>query len=434
MDMPTSQYNLAYESSDQDLTSSSIDTLTIQQDLARAHGFDPSKTRILAFNAAPPTQERTAEDLKRLYNSASKPAMQPLQRRRILTTPERVLDAPGLMDDYYLNLLDWSTDNQVAIGLGAGVYLWGADTGDVIPLCELPNADQDYVSSVKFSQDAAFVAVGTCDGNIHVYDIEARQKIRTMKHSPGIRVSSLAWNEHILASGAKDGSIWLHDVRVAEHKIAELVNHTAEICGLAWRSDGKQLASGGNDNVVNIWEPADRTGKITPLFQQTRHTAAVKALAWCPWQLNLLATGGGTQDKHIHFWNTGTGALLHSIDAQSQVTALIWSPMHHRELLSAHGFPGYQLTLWSYPGLQRIIEIPAHETRVLHACVCPIDNEIVATAASDENLKFWKIWEPKRQDKKEKIPTQPTMTTGSKAKPMISSRTTTTSRPRSLIR
>ena len=34
------------------------------------------------------------------------------------------------------------------------------------------------------------------------------------------------------------------------------------------------------------------------------HSAAVKALAWCPWQRDLLASGGGSRDKTIKFWNT----------------------------------------------------------------------------------------------------------------------------------
>ena len=38
--------------------------------------------------------------------------------RNIPNTPERILDAPNLIDDYYLNLLDWSVDNVVSVGLG----------------------------------------------------------------------------------------------------------------------------------------------------------------------------------------------------------------------------------------------------------------------------------------------------------------------------
>ena len=33
------------------------------------------------------------------------------------------------------------------------------------------------------------------------------------------RVGCLDWNQHILASGGREGDILLHDVRVAEHQV-----------------------------------------------------------------------------------------------------------------------------------------------------------------------------------------------------------------------
>ena len=44
-----------------------------------------------------------------------------------------------------------------------------------------------------------------------------------------------------------------------------------------------------------------------------------QALDWCPFQRNLLATGGGTADRHIRFWNAATGTCLNSVDTKSQV-------------------------------------------------------------------------------------------------------------------
>ncbi|KAB2637353.1 protein FIZZY-RELATED 2-like [Pyrus ussuriensis x Pyrus communis] len=41
--------------------------------------------------------------------------------------PQKVLDAPALQDDFYLNLVDWSSHNVLAVGLGNCVYSWNAD-------------------------------------------------------------------------------------------------------------------------------------------------------------------------------------------------------------------------------------------------------------------------------------------------------------------
>jgi len=60
-------------------------------------------------------------------------------RYRVLPkSPERVLDAPDVVDDYYLNILDWSNTNMVAIALRDQVYLWQAHTAEIIRLqCDL---------------------------------------------------------------------------------------------------------------------------------------------------------------------------------------------------------------------------------------------------------------------------------------------------------
>jgi len=379
----------------------SPNTVAYQDSLANACGVNLN-TRILQFKPAPPESSKPI-DLRKQYNRPLKPANASSAqfRRRIATAPERVLDAPGLIDDYYLNLLDWSSCNQVAIGLERNVYVWSADEGTVN--CLLETSPDTYVSSVKWSQDGAYVSVGLGTGEVQIWDVAEGVKIRSM-FGHDTRVGVMGWNKHILSTGSRSGLVFNHDVRIAEHKVAELVQHTSEVCGLEWRSDGAQLATGGNDNLVCIW---DARSLAVPKFTKTNHKAAVKALAWCPWNMSLLATGGGSYDRHIHFWNTTSGARVNSIDTGSQVTSLRWST-HYREIVSTSGFPDNSLSIWSYPTLVRNVEIPAHESRVLHSCLSP-DGQMLATAAADESLKFWKIFEKK--------PGTPSITTtGSSAK------------------
>jgi cell division cycle protein 20 (cofactor of APC complex) len=205
-------------------------------------------------------------------------------------------------------------------------------------------------------------------------------------HGHETRVGVMGWNQHTLSTGARSGLVYNHDVRIAQHKIAELVSHTSEVCGLEWRADGAQLATGGNDNLVSIW---DARSLAVPKFTKTNHKAAVKALSWCPWAPNVLATGGGSYDRHIHFWNTTTGARVNSIDTGSQVTSLRWSP-HYKEIVSTSGFPDNSISIWSYPTLVRNVEIPAHETRVLHSCLSP-DGQMLATAGKSYLVITFKI-------------------------------------------
>jgi cell division cycle 20, cofactor of APC complex len=365
----------------------SKDSSAYENILSEACGIS-TKQRILEFKPAPPESSKPI-DLRSQYNRPlKKVSTQSAQfRRRIQNAPDRVLDAPGLLDDYYLNLLDWSSGNQVAVGLERSVYVWSADSGTVSQLLQVP--EDTYVSSIKWSGDGAYVGVGLGSGEIQIWDVEEGTKLRSM-YGHETRVGVMGWDKYTLTSGARSGLVFNHDVRVAEHKTAELISHTAEVCGLEWRSDGAQLATGGNDNLVTIWDARSLTA---PKFTKKNHRAAVKALSWCPWQPNLLATGGGSYDKQIHFWNTTTGARVNSIDTGSQVTSLKFSN-HYRELVSSSGFPDNSLSIWSYPTLVRNVDIPAHDSRVLYSCLSP-DGQMLATAAADESLKFWKVFERK---------------------------------------
>jgi len=88
-----------------------------------------------------------------------------------------------------------------------------------------------------------------------------------------------------------------------------------QVCGLKWNSAGTQLASGGNDNRLLVWE-RDST---EPLYKFRDHQAAVKAIDWNPHQSGILASGGGSQDRHIRFWNTTSGTCIGATDTGSQV-------------------------------------------------------------------------------------------------------------------
>ncbi|KAL1939059.1 hypothetical protein VTO73DRAFT_10319 [Trametes versicolor] len=373
--------------------------------LAAATGV-PLNRRVLAYHEPPPAASsdplmaQARELVRPLYARAgSAPAGSSGttgKDRKISTFPYKILDAPGMLDDFYLNLISWGSQNVVAIALGSSAYIWKADTGEVVLVSEGP--EDSYISSLDFSNDGQFLGVGYPSGTVELWDVEAQSKLRTMTgHSA--QVGCLSWYEHLLSSGCQDGSIWHHDVRVARHKVMELLGHQGEVCGLKWRADGDLLASGGNDNVLNVWD--GRIGDVgTPSssarsaarWTKRNHTAAVKAVAWCPWQPALLASGGGTSDATVHIWNTTTGARLHSLVTPAQISSIQWSP-HRKEFMTTHGYPTNAIMVHSYPSMEKVAEIrDAHDSRVLFSALAP-NGELVCTAAGDENLKFWKIWE-----------------------------------------
>ncbi|TCD67760.1 substrate-specific activator of APC-dependent proteolysis [Steccherinum ochraceum] len=346
------------------------------------------------------------------------------QLRNVCKTPYRVLDAPELADDFYLNLVDWSSTNVLGVGLGACVYLWTAHTAAVSKLCDLSNTN-DTISSVSWVQKGTTLAVGTLSGRLHIYDANTLQRQRSYPQAHANRIGALSWNAHILSSGSRDRQIHHRDVREATARpFKRSSGHRQEVCGLRWNGDSNPqsalLASGGNDNKVCIWDlrgskrpglratpgPSSTAGSSSvaaagvtggedggdiPLWKFHEHTAAVKALAWDPHVSGVLATGGGTADKHIRFWNVGNGSMLNELDTGSQVCNLTWSLTSH-ELVSTHGFSSTtaqnQICIWKYPSLDMVASLTGHTHRVLYLAMSP-DGETIVTGAGDETLRFW---------------------------------------------
>ena len=129
-------------------------------------------------------------------------------------------------------------------------------------------------------QRGTHLAIGTNSGTVQLWDAQKMKKIRQFKGHKA-RVGSMTRNESTLCSGSRDRSILQHDVRDSQESISKLSGHRQEVCGLKWNPEGTQMASGGNDNKLLVWDCRN----TTPISTFTDHVAAVKAIAWSPMQV-----------------------------------------------------------------------------------------------------------------------------------------------------
>lgn len=108
------------------------------------------QSRILAFkHKAPAPPQGHVSHLAPLYTNNLGQAPSRKHYRHIPQTQERILDAPDLVDDYYLNLVDWSSGNQ-ASNLQPSALLAScccADMSVLIAKCRCDNAVSSQHSS-----------------------------------------------------------------------------------------------------------------------------------------------------------------------------------------------------------------------------------------------------------------------------------------------
>lgn len=192
--------------------------------------------------------------------------------------------------------------------------------------------------------------------------------------------------------------------------LARMTVHTQQICGLAWSTAGDMFASGGNDNNCFLFETkrvlqSDQssdtsatlsvregsagesiytvTNRSSPVLHlphtAAKHkwtlNAAVKAIAFCPWHRGLVAVGGGSNDRCIHFYHTRSGSCLATIDCAAQVTSLVWSQTK-REIAATFGFAQpehpYRIAVFSWPSCEQVVAVPWwDENRALCAVAYP---------------------------------------------------------------
>ena len=340
--------------------------------------------------------------------------------RKISKSPFRVLDAPNLVDDYYLNLLDWGKENIIAIALFDEIYLWNDNNSKASLLMSYSNNDatsddslNNIISSVSWMQNGLNLGIGLPNGSIQLWDINKKMKLRDID-AHDKRVSCISWNNYVLSSGSKDKYIKNFDIRMKNSEISKIKKHKQEVCALKYSNEGDLLASGGNDNIAYIWDirnlknnifnflfsndRANNNYEIKPYCINNLHQAAVKAMNWCPWKRHVLATGGGSKDKSIKIYSCDNNKLIKNINTGSQVCSLIWNEKE-KEIISSHGYNKNQIIVWNYEKNKKICELKGHMNRVLFMAKSP-DERFLCSGSGDETLRFWKINDEKKDNKK----------------------------------
>ncbi|XP_027927806.1 protein FIZZY-RELATED 2-like [Vigna unguiculata] len=157
-----------------------------------------------------------------------------------------------------------------------------------------------------------------------------------------LRVGALAWSSSLLSSGGRDKNIYQRDIRAQDDFVSKLSRHKSKVCGLKWSYDNRELASGGNDNRLFVWN---------------QHSTQNPVLAVCN---------------------------------------LVWSK-NINELVSTHGYSQIQIIVWRYPTMSKLATLTGHTYRVLYLAISP-DGQTIVTRAGDETLRFWNVFpSPKSQ-------------------------------------
>ena len=303
--------------------------------------------------------------------------------------PFKILDIPGVEDDYYTNLLSWSYQDHISLCLDNTVYLFDYRTNNITTFYEAFKVEK--VTSLTFDTYGERLAMGNILGQISIWDVERKKELMSIdKHFD--RVSCLDWSEKGLLSGSKDKNVYWFDIRMRKFTASKYTSHTQEVCGVKWNSDNTRFASGGNDNRAFAWDITSNKPLMT-----LGHKAGVKALCWSTNQRDVLITGGGMADRTIKSWNVGKEKLMFSRDIEGQVCALTYSKLTN-DVISARGSPDNEVEVWRSNGFKKVGSLCGHSERPLYLAWSP-SGDVLLSVSSDETMRFWQVYQTQAKAK-----------------------------------
>jgi WD40 repeat protein len=112
------------------------------------------------------------------------------------------------------------------------------------------------IRCLAFSLDGRWLASGSADGQLQLWDAASGVEIRTMAASTQSKcVASLAFSPDStrLASATYEQAVKLWDPASGQEMFT-LYGHTSGVVCLDFSRDGRQLVSGGIDWMAEIWD------------------------------------------------------------------------------------------------------------------------------------------------------------------------------------
>lgn len=250
------------------------------------------------------------------------------------------------------------------------------------------------VWSIAFSPNGELLASASEDQSLRLWDVQRGRCVRQLNgFTDSLRSVAFGPNQLLAASGV-DGDVRLWKVKEEQpestESLAILHGHTRPVWSVAFSSDGRYLASGGDDSTARIWNV-----KLRQSIQTLQHidTDWVSSVSFSP-DSTQVACGYG--DGSVRLWDTVGGQCFHILRGHNDwVRSISYSPDGSR--IGSCG-SDHKVCLWNITD-GSLLATNHHATGLLCSLAFSPDGQTIATGSTDKSIVLWDAitLEPRRQ-------------------------------------
>ncbi|HBW57183.1 MAG TPA: serine/threonine protein kinase [Oscillatoriales bacterium UBA8482] len=160
-----------------------------------------------------------------------------------------------------------------------------------------------------------------------------------------------------------------------------LSGHRNAITGVAFSPDGQTLASGSQDQTIEIW----RLDSGKRWYTLVGHSNWITTIAFSPDSKTLAS---GSRDQTIEIWDMTKGKRWYTLTGhQDGVEGVAFSP--NGQLL-ASGSRDQTIEIWNMNKGKRGFTLTGHQDRV-YSVAFSLDSQKLASGSRDQTVKIWDL-------------------------------------------